>query len=144
MTFVVRKIVGVVLLAGLLNYFCVAPRPLGSSFGGPGNVTYDYVVIGASSAPEFVWQQVELMYSGGGTAGIAIASRLAQGSHSVAVIEAGSFYEISNSNYSQIPVFSAAFTAKSPFQESPQVDWGFVTTPQPVSEFCQGRSLDIL
>ena len=73
------------------------------------------------------------MRAGGGTAGLAIASRLAQGSHSVAVIEAGSFYEIGNSNYSQIPLYAAAFTAKSSFQESPQVDWGFVTTPQPVS-----------
>ena len=73
------------------------------------------------------------MRVGGGTAGLAIATRLAEGSHSVAVIEAGSFYELGNSNYSQIPLFAAAFTAKSPFQESPQVDWGFTTTPQPVS-----------
>ena len=73
------------------------------------------------------------MCVGGGTAGLAIATRLAEGSHSVAVIEAGSFYELGNSNYSQIPLFAAAFTAKSPFQESPKVDWGFVTTPQPVS-----------
>lgn len=73
------------------------------------------------------------MHVGGGTAGLTIATRLAQGPHSVAVIEAGSFYELGNSNYSQIPLFAAAFTAKSPFQESPQVDWSFVTTPQPVS-----------
>ena len=73
------------------------------------------------------------MRVGGGTAGLAIATRLAAGSHSVAVIEAGSFYELGNSNYSQIPLFAAAFTSKSPFQESPQVDWGFITTPQPVS-----------
>ena len=73
------------------------------------------------------------MRAGGGTAGLAIATRLAQGSHSVAVIEAGSFYEIGNSNFSQVPLYAAAFSAKSPFQESPQVDWGFVTTPQPVS-----------
>ena len=72
------------------------------------------------------------MRVGGGTAGLTIATRLAA-SQSVAVIEAGSFYELGNSNYSQIPLFAAAFTAKSPFQESPQVDWGFVTTPQPVS-----------
>lgn len=73
------------------------------------------------------------MRAGGGTAGLAIATRLAQGSHSVAIIEAGSFYELGNSNFSQVPLYAAAFSAKSPFQESPQVDWGFVTTPQPVS-----------
>ena len=73
------------------------------------------------------------MCAGGGTAGLAIATRLAEGSHSVAVIEAGSFYEIGNSNYSQVPLYAAAFTAKSPLQETPQIDWGFITTPQPVS-----------
>ncbi|KAL2047221.1 hypothetical protein N7G274_001240 [Stereocaulon virgatum] len=113
MAAVVRKIVEVILFAGLFHRFCEARRLLGSSFGAPGNATFDYVVIG------------------GGTAGLAIATRLAEGSRSVAVIEAGSFYEISNSNYSQVPLYAAAFTAKSPFQESPQVDWGFTTTPQP-------------
>ena len=73
------------------------------------------------------------MCAGGGTAGLAIATRLAEGSHYVAVIEAGSFYEIGNSNYSQVPLYAAAFTAKSPLQETPQIDWGFITTPQPVS-----------
>ena len=82
------------------------------------------------------------MRAGGGTAGLALATRLAQGSHSVAVIEAGSFYEIGNSNFSQVPLYAAAFTAKSPSQESPQVDWGFVTTPQPVSilSLCRASS----
>lgn len=40
----------------------------------------------------------------GGTAGLTIATRLAQnGSFSVAVVEAGSFYELGNGNRSQIP-----------------------------------------
>lgn len=84
------------------------------------------------------------MRVGGGTAGLAIASRLAEGSRSVAVIEAGSFYEISNSNYSQVPLYAAAFTAKSPFQESPQVDWGFTTTPQVVSNLSPRRGVKYL
>lgn len=51
MAAVVRKIVEVVLFAGLFNHFCEARRLLGSSFGAPGNATYDYIVVGKSSAP---------------------------------------------------------------------------------------------
>ncbi|EAW19762.1 GMC family oxidoreductase [Aspergillus fischeri NRRL 181] len=60
----------------------------GNLFGQPGvNATYDYIVVG------------------GGTAGNAIAARLAldPANYSVAVVEAGSFYEILNSNRTQVP-----------------------------------------
>ena len=87
---------------------------LGSSFGVPGNATYDYVVVG------------------GGTAGLTIATRLAE-KGTVAVVEAGSFYEISNGNYSQIPAYDAEFTSKDRSDVNPLVDWGFVTTPQAVN-----------
>lgn len=84
---------------------------LGSSFGIPQNASYDYLVVG------------------GGTAGLAIASRLAE-KYSVAVIEAGSFYEIDNGNLSQVPALSTQFSGKDPHDTSPLIDWGFVTTPQ--------------
>ena len=88
---------------------------LGSHFGLPGDQTFDYVVVG------------------GGTAGLAIASRLSEDpSKSVAVIEAGSFYEIGNGNLSEIPVFGPAFSGKSPQDVAPLVDWAFLTTPQKV------------
>ena len=88
---------------------------LGSHFGTPGNKTFDYVVVG------------------GGTAGLAIATRLAEDSSKlVAVIEAGSFYEIGNGNFSQIPVYGPAFSGKSPQDIAPLVDWAFLTTPQKV------------
>ena len=89
-------------------------RLLGSSFAAPGNASYEYLVIGA------------------GNAGIPIAVRLAEGGHTVALVEGGSFYEIGNSNYSQIPVLGPAFTGKDINEVSPQIDWSFQTVPQPV------------
>ena len=93
-----------------------AIRPRGSSFGIPGsNATFDYIVVG------------------GGTAGLTIATRLAekQGG-SVAVIEAGSFYEIGDGNRSQIPLYDEYYISKDPNDFQPLVDWGYVTSPQKV------------
>ncbi|KAI1780614.1 glucose-methanol-choline oxidoreductase [Hypoxylon cercidicola] len=89
-------------------------RLLGSSFGVPGNAaTYDYVVVG------------------GGNAGLTLASRLVeQKAGSVAVIEAGTFYELSNGNTSQIPGTAATYVGKDKNDWQPMVDWGYLTTPQ--------------
>ena len=71
---------------------------------------------------------------GGGTAGITIASRLAENSTlSVAIIEAGGFYQVDNSDYSVIPglSLSAPFLATAEeYQQQPLVDWGLLSTPQ--------------
>jgi choline dehydrogenase len=86
---------------------------LGSSFGTPFNSTYDYLIVG------------------GGTAGLVLANRLtSSGLHTVAVIEAGSFYEIDNGNVSQIPryVWSGADLGFS--DVNPLVDWEFETEPE--------------
>lgn len=93
-----------------------AIRPLGSSFGIPKeNATYDYVIVG------------------GGNAGLTIAARLAQQqAGSVAVIEAGSFYEIGNGNRSQIPLYDEYYISKDPNDWQPLIDWGYVTAPQKV------------
>ena len=90
---------------------------LGSSFGVPGaNATFDYVVVG------------------GGTAGLTIATRLAENrSLSVAVVEAGGFYEIDNGNLSIIPGRAVWFSGTDPKDFQPLVDWGFNTVPQAVS-----------
>lgn len=86
---------------------------LGSSFGVPGNQSFDYVIIG------------------GGTAGLTLANRLTENpAFSVAVIEAGGFYEIDNGNVSQIPLNAPIGTDKTTSNYNPLVDWGFVTTPQ--------------
>jgi choline dehydrogenase len=71
----------------LLQQFYAPGRLLGNSFGNPGvNATYDYVIVGA------------------GLAGALTVSRIAEAlpNMTVAVVEAGSFYEISNGNYSQM------------------------------------------
>lgn len=73
--------VGHVVLAATVKAALATPL-YSNSFGVPGvNATYDYIVIG------------------GGTAGLTIAARLAEDSDvSVAVIEAGGFYQQDNGN----------------------------------------------
>lgn len=90
---------------------------LGSHFGVPGlAASYDYVVIG------------------GGTAGLAVARRLSTNpSITVAVIEAGDFYEFSNGNLSEIPAYATQFTGNNPTQKNAYLDWYHYTEPQPVS-----------
>ncbi|MCJ1346584.1 hypothetical protein MMC31_004802 [Peltigera leucophlebia] len=89
-------------------------RILGSSFGIPGiNATFDYVILG------------------GGTAGLTIAARLAEDlSLTVAVVEAGGFYEVDNGDFSVIPARAVFGSGSDPKDFQPLVDWGFVTTPQ--------------
>ena len=88
----------------------------GTAFGTPGtNATFDYVVVG------------------GGTAGLTIATRLASDpAISVAVIEAGGFYEIDNGNRSTVPGYANFYTGSDPKNYQPLVDWGFTTVPQTV------------
>ncbi|KAL8710651.1 MAG: hypothetical protein Q9220_004875 [cf. Caloplaca sp. 1 TL-2023] len=91
-------------------------RPVGTSFGVPGSsAKFDYVIIG------------------GGTAGLTVAERLSEDpSISVAVIEAGGFYELDNGNVSQIPAFySKNFNqTDSPDTIQPLIDWAYITEPQ--------------
>ena len=89
---------------------------LGNSFGAPGtNASYDYVIVG------------------GGTAGLTIATRLASDpAVSVAVIEAGGFYEIDNGNRSVVPGYANYYTGSDPKNYQPLVDWGFTTVAQTV------------
>lgn len=72
----------------------LASQLIGSHFGVPDiPITYDYVIVG------------------GGTAGLVVARRLAANSSlTVAVIEAGGFYELDNGNFSEIPAFASQFT----------------------------------
>ncbi|KAL8788896.1 MAG: hypothetical protein Q9213_001419 [Squamulea squamosa] len=77
------------------------------------NDTFDYIVVG------------------GGTAGLAIAARLAEDtSCTVAVIEAGGFYEQDVGNLSVVPGYCTFFSGTDPTNVNPLIDWGFVTEPQ--------------
>ena len=79
------------------------------------NQTFDYVIVG------------------GGTAGLTIASRLAEDpALEIAVIEAGGFYE-DNGNTSVIPGYDSVYTGTDPADTNPNIDWGYVTVPQTVS-----------
>ncbi|KAI3331470.1 GMC oxidoreductase [Xylariaceae sp. AK1471] len=101
------------LFAGLATLSAASPL-VGSSFGIPGkNATFDYVVVG------------------GGNAGLTIATRLAeQQSGRIAVVEAGSFYEIGNGNQSQIPGADNIYISKDHADWQPMIDWGYITSPQ--------------
>ncbi|KAH8672149.1 hypothetical protein BGZ60DRAFT_527574 [Tricladium varicosporioides] len=90
----------------------LASSLIGSHFGVPGiPASFDYVVLG------------------GGTGGIALASRLAEsGKYSVALVEAGDFYEFTNGNLSVIPSNAAAFI--DPSTRNPLLDWYQFTTNQ--------------
>ncbi|KAF2501935.1 alcohol oxidase [Lophium mytilinum] len=85
---------------------------------------------------------------GGGTAGLAIASRLAQVA-SVAVIEAGGFYEQDNGNLSTVPGYATAmpFLDTTPsYPRNSLMDWDYVSVPQKAAggrqiHYAQGKTL---
>ncbi|KAI4229109.1 MAG: hypothetical protein L6R40_008082 [Gallowayella cf. fulva] len=91
-------------------------RPIGTSFGVLGSSSkFDYVIIG------------------GGVAGLTVAQRLSEDPKvSVAVIEAGGFYELDNGNVSQIPAFYARNFNQTDAPETiqPLIDWAYLTEPQ--------------
>lgn len=77
------------------------------------DATFDYVIVG------------------GGTAGLVMANRLsAQKGITVAVIEGGSLYQVTNPLIGNTPAGDTLFSGSSPSDTNPLVDWDFVTQPQ--------------
>lgn len=69
-----------------------------------------------------------------------VAERLSEDpSVSVAVIEAGSFYELDDGNVSTIPAFYAKNFNQTPVADTiqPLIDWAYITEPQIVSNMKQ-------
>lgn len=123
-----------------------------SAFGVAGqDASFDYVgeqLLRTSSSTPI--HNIFFAVIGGGTAGITIASRLAEDpSISVAVIEAGGFYEVDNGNYSVIPGLSLSspfLAATETYPQQPLMDWGLVSTPQSGAlarriHYAQGKTL---
>ena len=85
---------------------------------------------------------------GGGTAGLAIASRLAEFA-SVAVVEAGGFYDRDNGNQSVVPflgLIMPVLATTAVFPQQPLVDWGLVSEANPGAgnrkiHYAQGKTL---
>ncbi|KAK1998230.1 GMC oxidoreductase [Colletotrichum falcatum] len=89
-------------------------RQLGNSAGVIGkDATFDYVIVG------------------GGTAGLVMANRLSSRSGvTVAVVEAGTFYQVTNPILGNTPAGDAIFAGSSSLDTNPLVDWNFVTQGQ--------------
>lgn len=78
---------------------------------------YDYVVVGA------------------GTAGAALAVRLAQSGARVALVEAGSYYEFTNPLISSTPGLDVLLVGSDISNSNPLVDWLFVANDQPGTNY---------
>ena len=93
-------------------------RLFGSSFGLLDiNATFDYVVSQSLCSGYTISNANKVV--GGGTAGLTVAERLAEDPPvSVAVIEAGSFYEIDNGDFSQIPTDDSQHASSKSFLDT--------------------------
>lgn len=82
--------------------------------------------------PPFFYSCLQSPVVGGGTAGLAIAARLAE-TASVAVIEAGGLYEIENGNQSVVPYYAltmGVLSTSTSYARQPLVDWDLISEPQ--------------
>lgn len=97
----------------VLNGDGIVQGVLGAVEGALGvEATYDYVVVG------------------GGTAGNAIGYRLAEAGFSVAIVEAGLYYEIAKPVLGSTPGGDIIGIGASMLDSVPTVDWEFQTEPQ--------------
>ncbi|OJD30259.1 choline dehydrogenase [Diplodia corticola] len=100
-------------LTSLLSGKGLVEGTLGTVQGALGvGKTYDYVIVG------------------GGTGGNAIGVRLAEAGFSVAIIEAGLYYEIGKPVLGSTPAGGIVGIGANPLDSDPLVDWVFKTEPQ--------------
>ncbi|KAE8395053.1 hypothetical protein BDV23DRAFT_169069 [Aspergillus alliaceus] len=80
-------------------------------------------------SPRFLHdRRFDYVVVGGGTAGIVIATRLAQRSYTVALVEAGGYYE--TQSLAAVPLADIIPVGSDPSTKI-SIDWGFVTENQP-------------
>lgn len=107
------------LLQQLLSQWrSLVPVNLGAFLGLKGlSATFDYVVLGA------------------GTAGTALAVRLAEAGARVALVEAGSYYDLTSPIVSRTPGLDVLIVGSDLSNVNPLVDWNFVARNQPGTNF---------
>ena len=93
-----------------------------------------------------VHQEFDYVVVGGGTAGNAIGVRLAEAGFSVAIIEAGIFYELGKPVFGSTPAGAFFGVGGKLIDTVPTVDWSFLTEPQAGANdrkihYAQGRCL---
>lgn len=79
-------------------------------------------------------QSFDYVIVGGGTAGLAMAKRLSEDeATTVAVIEAGGFYEMDAGNATEVPMYLFNYFFDNGYMKNPLFDWYQYTEPQEVS-----------
>ncbi len=87
-------------------------------------------ILGVLEGTAGVDQTFDYVVVGGGTAGNAIGVRLAEAGHSVAIVEAGLFYEFTKPVLGSTPAGDIIGIGSSMLDSNPLVDWEFTTEPQ--------------
>ncbi|KAF5125123.1 Dehydrogenase patE [Metarhizium anisopliae] len=75
-------------------------------------------------------QEFDFVVVGGGTAGNAMGYRLAEAGFKTAIIEAGTFFELSKPGFATIPGLDVLFVGSDSFEALSPADWKFQSTPQ--------------
>jgi len=93
-----------------------------------------------------VQQTFDYVVVGGGTAGNAMGVRLAEAGFSVAIIEAGLYYELGKPVLGSTPTGAFFGVGTNPLDQFPTTDWGFITEPQAGANgrqihYAQGRCI---
>lgn len=98
-----------------------------SLLGGDGFIAASYGAIQGFLGRD---QEFDFVVVGGGTGGNAVGYRLAEAGFSVAIIEAGTFFELSKPGFSTIPGLDVLFVGSDSSEALSPADWKFQTTPQ--------------
>ncbi|GAB0136623.1 hypothetical protein EsDP_00004918 [Epichloe bromicola] len=91
-------------------------------------------------------QEFDYVVAGGGTAGNAVGYRLAEAGYKVAIVEAGTFFELSKPALSTTPGLDVLFVGSDGSEALSAADWKFETTPQQGAanrkvHFAQGKCI---